>query len=148
MLLAHFGIKEDEKRLARRARPNKHDGTPPEKMAAIARSYGLDVFVGTADSIAALTYFLKQKIPVIVCYTEPMYNESHYAIVVGITPRFVVLNDSLHGKRFKISRTSFRRRWHDEHNQKHRWIMVATLEPLLKTKRTPVTYKKPQKRRK
>jgi len=132
MLLTHWGIEESESRLARRARPNKHDGTPPEKVAAIASSYGLDVFVGMADSLATLTCFLKQKIPVVVCYTEPVHNESHYAIVVGITPTLVVLNDPLHGKHFKLSRSSFRRRWHDEHNRNHRWIMAASSYPLTK----------------
>ena len=124
MVLAHFGTRLSEKRLAEELGTNARTGTTRKALAAAAKSRGLAVAARHHRTIADVARDLAAGQLVIVLYREPDEDESHYAVCVRVTKERVLLHDPWHGPAFSLSRREFLRRWYGTHRATPRWAMT------------------------
>ncbi|MEK7566636.1 MAG: cysteine peptidase family C39 domain-containing protein [Patescibacteria group bacterium] len=124
MALEFFGKKISQKKLAKIAGTNKKRGTLRKDMVKTARRFGFKAKAFYWGDFKAIKSFLAEKKMVIVIFVEPSEGENHYAVVAGVDPKMIVLNDSLNGRNFRMSRKEFVARW----NKWKRWFMVLDKE--------------------
>ncbi len=128
MVLRFYGKVFSEKNLIDKLKTQKNIGTHHQAMIDLARTEGFYVYVNNESSFKEIIFFNKKMIPVIVHYIEPDSNEEHYAIVVEINKKNVILYDPWNGEKFEISHVDFEQRWFDEKGNHKKWIMVITNE--------------------
>lgn len=124
-LLSYWGVYEgNEKALAKRLGTNHKDGTSSQKIAAVARDYGLKAAVKHDCDISDLRDALDNSNPPIVNFQawsdkkvtdwSDRWADGHYAICVGIDDDHIYLRDPvIYNKTGYISIDSFQERWHD-----------------------------------
>jgi ABC-type bacteriocin/lantibiotic exporter with double-glycine peptidase domain len=116
MTLAAYGIEAPQERLAQEARTplDMHSGTELVHMVAVLRSYGLEVDASQNRNIEAVVGALQKDAIVIICYTEPVEEWGHYAIVKEFRGDNIVLidPDSRTGETSLLTE-EFERRWQD-----------------------------------
>lgn len=128
MVLKYFNFWQPQKKIARAAGTNNDTGTDNHNMIKVATACGFYCYVNNNSTFFEIRHFLEKGLPVIVNYIEPTDNEGHFAVVSGITGRSITLNDPWNGRNFKLSQQEFLRRWHDQKNIHHEWIMVVAKE--------------------
>jgi len=128
MVFGYFKSFHSQSELAKLVRTTPEVGTGHQHMIEAAIKNGFHCYVNEDSTIHEIKHYLNTKLPVIVNYTEPSWDEGHYAVVSGYTPFSLVLNDPWNGKNFKMSFKRFLSRWHDhwEHKTYHHWIMVIS----------------------
>lgn len=125
MVLKYFRMPISRWQAIRLCQTARATGTTRRHLVAAVRSFGLHVHAHGNGTIAELRKLTGRNVPVIVNYREPADNEGHYAIVVAVTARSVVLHDPYHGPRFRLSQREFMRRWHGQHvHANRRWLMA------------------------
>lgn len=134
MGLKYFNISIPRWHAIRLCQTARATGTSHHNLIAAIRSFGLHVHAHSHSTTRELEELTRRYVLVIVNYIEPAEEEGHYAIVVGMTKRYIVLHDPYHGPHFKIALQEFRRRWHGQHKSTNRrWLMaVARKRSLLK----------------
>ncbi len=140
MVLAFFNQTESEKKLAKLAGLTeamfKKVGTPNDKMAeltkTIAKKKNLFAYVKNRADLKTVKKLIRRKIPVIVNYIEPVYQEGHYAVIVGYNSKIkrIILADPLHGKNFSLKENDFISRWKSGYDNKTRWLLVLSDKPI------------------
>lgn len=130
MVLSYFHVVHSEKYLSRRLRTNKDIGSRHLMMRKAAVKQGFYCYVNDEALWEELEYFIRRKLPVIVNYVESDTNESHYAVVSGVSPKRIILADPWLGKDFRLSKLSFLKRWHSQNNDHRHWLMVISLEDI------------------
>ena len=108
--------------LAREMKTTEKHGTPRNALAKTVRDAKLSVHAVSRATLNDVQERIKNKSVVIVNFVEPRDEEGHYAIVVGVTPKIVILNDPWNGKNFKMKRADFLHRW----NRRNCWMMVVS----------------------
>src|SRR5688572_5287276 len=104
MVLAHFGMRTSEKRLAEALGTNTRTGTSRKAIIRHAKAKGLGVAARHHLTLADVAADVAAKRPVIVLYREPEEDVAHYAVCVGVTKTHVRLHDPWHGPAFALTR--------------------------------------------
>jgi predicted double-glycine peptidase len=128
MIFSYYGTRLSEEEIASISRTNKRHGTSYSRMIATAEHHGFECETRSKSNLKEVKKHIEKKIPVIVRFREPEEEKQHYAIIVGIGVKYVVLNDPWHGKNFRMKRPEFMRRWHGNQTEKSklRWMLVIT----------------------
>lgn len=126
MIFRYYGKIFSEETLTQRLKPNEEIGTSHKKMIDLATAEGFYVYANEGSSLYEIAYFVNEKIPVIVHFIEPDTEDGHYAVVVGIQRKNVVLNDPWNGEKFKMAKEEFERRWISKDGRHKRWIMAVS----------------------
>lgn len=126
MVLKYFRIPITRWRAIQLCRTARTTGTARRNLVAAVRSFGLHVHVHTNGTIRELEALTRRHVPVIVNYREPAEEEGHYAVVVGVTKKSIVLHDPYHGPHFRLTHAEFKQRWHGVHTRTNRrWLMAV-----------------------
>lgn len=125
MLLAFFGKKEPELKLAKLAKTKK-SGTENKGLINLARREGFYCYVHENSSINQIKHFINLNLPIIIDYIEPSRNEGHYAVITGYNKKEIILNDPWNGKNFKLPYKQFQKRWHGSNKNCKNWILVLS----------------------
>ena len=121
MVLAYWGLEKSEEEIAVRCKRDPRLGTDDASLKAAAESYGLMVNVEDEASFDAIQRWLEQGVPVIVNwftrgrtdYGDSDVPDGHYAVVVGLDPSTIYLQDPETGGLRTVSRDDFLRVWFD-----------------------------------
>jgi ABC-type bacteriocin/lantibiotic exporter with double-glycine peptidase domain len=106
---------------------NSQYGTDNRDLITGAEKLGFVVFAKENASLEDIRKYLKKGVPVVVNYIEPEGNVGHYAIVIGIEDKNIILNDPWHDAGFTLSLDNFNNRWRSgEEGEYTQWLMVAT----------------------
>lgn len=106
------GSRMTKRALAQRCMTRADRGTPVPNLRTALRDAGIPTRTkvnATLSDVARVMRSTGQ--PVVLVYREPEDNDEHYALCVGLTRRHIILNDPWHGRRFKMKRREFIRRW-------------------------------------
>lgn len=123
-VLGHSGHFKSEKWLERKLKTNPQHGVSHQSLKSVARALGYVCTYARRGSLTQIGYYLSRRLPVIVNYIEPVTEQGHYAVVVGLSSEEVVLNDPWLGPGFKLKRADFLRRWHNGRRNSKRWMLV------------------------
>ncbi len=126
MIFHYYGKYFSEEALTSRLRPNNDIGTPHHRLINLATAEGFYVYANEGSSLYEIAYFVNEKIPVIVHFIEPDTEDGHYAVVVGVQKKNVVLNDPWNGEKFKMEKSEFERRWISKDGKHKKWIMAVS----------------------
>lgn len=132
MVLAYWGINRSETTIARMAGTTKQHGTSPTGLVNAIRSMDLSYKRSAQAQLADISAALRRGRPVLIHYREPGEESSHYALVVGMNDKEIIMHDAYHGKDFILSRAEFRRRWIGYLNYPHRnkgWMVEVWRQP-------------------
>lgn len=128
IIFDYFKVYATQSGLAAKGHTSKRKGTSHKDMIKLAVGNNFFCYVNNDAQLSDITDFLAKELPVIVNYIEPSDNDSHYAVVSGVTRKDVILHDPWNGKNFHISRKEFEERWHDGKNIHKKWLMVLAKE--------------------
>jgi ABC-type bacteriocin/lantibiotic exporter with double-glycine peptidase domain len=129
MTLGAHGMQITQKEAARRAQTNRTHGTVPSNLVQVFRDAGFKVRAGERQNLKTVAKALEKDAIVIVCYTEPIMEWGHYAIVKEISDGKVKLIDpDARTGRTAMLIPEFNRRWHD-HLFTHTTRWAAIVEP-------------------
>ena len=128
MAFAFFGKTISQTEIASQAGTTKEEGTDNDKLVKVAQEAGFRVSTKELAALEDIQSYLTQNIPVIVNFIEPTDEEGHYAVVVGIDDKDIILNDPWNGPNFSIPKADFVNRWHSTNNQHTRWLMTVSHE--------------------
>jgi len=123
MVLDFFGKFKSEAKLAKEVHCRKETGSSHIHIIEAVRREGFRCREKHEASIEDLKESLKEHLPAIVNYTEPVDNADHYAVVIGFSHSNIILNDPADGQNFRISEKEFFERWHSAHCR--RWMLVV-----------------------
>ncbi len=127
MAFEYFGYLRPQHELVEHTATSPETGTNTALMVKAATEHGFYCYVNTHSSLREIRYFLKQELPVIVNFIEPSSDSGHFAVVSGLTPFSILLNDPWNGKNFRMSRKQFLARWYSEHQiEDVAWLMVLS----------------------
>ncbi len=132
MVLAYYGMRQSEVTLTKQLKTTSNQGTSIQHMLEVARQNDFYVYMNNEASLGEISYLLTTfRAPSIIRYLETGQDEDHYAVVVGLSDREVILNDPWHGPLTRLSRLEFEKRWTcDELGTCSKWLMAVTPEPL------------------
>jgi ABC-type bacteriocin/lantibiotic exporter with double-glycine peptidase domain len=136
MTLGAFGMNITQRQAAREARTDQHKGTGVRDLVEVLKRHGLRVSAGNNKNLALLKRSLKKEAVAIICYTEPLLEWGHYAIVKKFyADRILLIDpDSRTGTTAMLA-AEFKRRWKDPLFTKTiRW--AAIVEPARRPKKS------------
>ena len=128
MAFAFFGKSASQTELVAAAGTTEEKGTDNDKLVKVAQAAGFRVSTKELAALEDIQSYLTQNIPVIVNFIEPTDEEGHYAVVVDINDKDIILNDPWNGPNFSIPKADFVNRWHSTNNQHIRWLMAVSRE--------------------
>jgi len=130
MLLRHHGILTSEDTLKIELHTDTVYGTHHQPIIEELTSHGLYCYVNIGSSFDDVRFYIKEKkLPVLIHYIEVTENVGHYALIVGYDRHTIFFNDPWYGKEYKLSRTTFLKRWQDEKKKFPQWMLVASESP-------------------
>lgn len=125
-VLAYYGIDLSEGELMSLLGTDAETGTAPESILRVATGHGLRTSLRENLAPDDLRAALREKVPVIVAFQAwpvekpcgfswaKTWEEGHYAVVVGMDPDYIYLEDpALLGTCGRIRLQEFEERWHD-----------------------------------
>jgi len=132
MVLAYYGMRQSETKLAEQLKTNSLQGTSIKDMLEVARQYDFYVYMNNDATLGEIAYLITAfRAPSIIRYLEKQNNEDHYAVVVGVSDHEVILNDPWQGPNTRLTRKEFEKRWTcNELGVCSKWLMAVTPEPL------------------
>jgi len=114
--LASYGVHKTQGTIAKEMKTPRtmHEGTKPAAIIAALRKQEFAVRAGIKKTIRDIQAALKKDSIVVICYTEPIMEWGHYAIVRRFKGNEIVLldPDSRTGRTTLLT-SEFKRRWHD-----------------------------------
>jgi len=116
MVLAFYGIKTSEKKLAKLSACTKAKGTSSQNLVKTAKKFGLTGQIKDNLEVGQLkNYVIEKKIPVIVAWFSlyGCHYDAHYSVVVGFNKNDIYLQDPEIGRLRTIELKSFKRVWFD-----------------------------------
>lgn len=127
MILASFGIKKTERQISKRVLVTKKYGTSRKNVLRLLSSFGIRYHVMSSASLKEVESHLRLGHLVVINYLDlPPDPEDHYALIVGLTARNVILNDPFWGKKYAIEKKFFLSRWKNKKlKKKYTGWMVA-----------------------
>jgi ABC-type bacteriocin/lantibiotic exporter with double-glycine peptidase domain len=128
MVLAFYGIRISEEKLAKLLETNDDVGTRHNSMIDFSREEGFNVFVNTCSKVEEIRRFINEGKSVIVHFLEPDGNVGHYSVVVGIDDNSIFLNDPWNGENFEMNIPDFEKRWRDDDLDSEKWLMVLSCD--------------------
>lgn len=123
MIFGYFNFSKCQNELAKKLQTCEEIGTPIYKMIETVMDHGFYYQAKNGTTLKDVYNMLIEKIPVIVNFIEPTDEESHYAVVSGMTKNDIILDDPWNGKNFKISKSEFLKRWRGEAK---RWSLAIS----------------------
>lgn len=129
MMFLFHGVQKTEEELSLRLHTNNTTGTSHGDMIRVAQEEGFYVFENDDSSMVEIGGLLKQRIPVIVHFTEPSENDSHYAVVVQVDGTHLMFNDPWNGEKITMEIDDFIKRWSSEKRSEDNWLMAISREP-------------------
>lgn len=111
MIFAYFGVKAEEKEIAKIAGTKPGLGTQLAGLKRAAAHYGFVLKYKENASLADITRALDRGVPPFVNWFN--VNDTHYSVVVGLDDEKIYLRDPEIGKLRTISRLIFYRLWFD-----------------------------------
>jgi uncharacterized protein len=130
-VLAYYGVDLGEPALAGELGATPKDGAPPDAIARVARTHGLDAEVRDGMTLGDLAAELAARRPVIVdlqAWADPPrtswaddWDDGHYVVLIAIHGDLLVFEDpSLAGRRAILTAQELEARWHDvDANRRH-----------------------------
>jgi ABC-type bacteriocin/lantibiotic exporter with double-glycine peptidase domain len=114
MAVGAFGTRITQKEAARRAGTTHTHGTKTAALVRALKSFGLRIEAGNNKNLSLLRRALTQGSIVVVCYTEPILEWGHYAIVKEFRGKNIILidPDARTGKT-SLRIEEFKKRWKD-----------------------------------
>lgn len=123
-VLHYYGVVVRHDQLAAALGADPEQGTHYQRMAAYARTSGLDVTIVTEMTLDSLRQWIDAGVPVIVALQAwgarpgstyiDAWDEGHYAVVVGYDQDcFYFMDPSTLGNYTYIATAAFLARWHD-----------------------------------
>jgi len=112
MLLAKKGVVVTQTQLAKELKTTEEIGTNLVDIVCVLLSNGFSADQKDGASLDDIARALRENKIVIVCYTGQSHNEPHYAIVLALTDKEIVLADPFFGERREVSISEFLERWH------------------------------------
>jgi ABC-type bacteriocin/lantibiotic exporter with double-glycine peptidase domain len=134
MVYSAYGVRITQKEAGRLAKSNSVRGTTVKDLVAVLKEPGFTVTAGENKTLATIKNALKKDAIVIVCYTEPVLEWGHYAIVEKISGGKITLidPDSRTGTT-SLLLEEFNKRWRDPLFTKTvRWAAIVEPEKLRK----------------
>jgi len=140
MALAAFGKRRTEATLARLAETNAKKGTSNFGLVRCLRRLQMSYITGYRMRYTDLMRALRQGIVIIDWMPQHIFpdhpefvpskefdpdEDSHYAIVVAASRKFITLQDPVLGRRIRISRQEFVRAWRDPTSTSKHWMLVV-----------------------
>lgn len=116
MVLAAFGERVLEERLAREARTSRRTGTRNAELVRVLRRRGLDALLTCRLTRASLTALVREGATLVVHYRVPGDDIAHFAVVTGADARGITLHDPWLGPSARLSWRAFLPRWYGLHN--------------------------------
>jgi ABC-type bacteriocin/lantibiotic exporter with double-glycine peptidase domain len=114
MTLGAFGITSSQDALAKAAKTNKKVGTSAINLVRVLRAHKLRVRAGNKQTLARIKAALAGGEVVIICYTEPILEWGHYAVVRKVTDtRIHLLDSDARTGKTSLLIEEFKRRWKD-----------------------------------
>jgi len=120
MVLAYYGLKRSEKKLAELTQCNPTRGTSAHNLANAARTLGFKVKIKDLASFEDIQDWLARGVPVIVGWISPGENDEnvkmvdgHYSPVVGLDKKYIYIMDPEIAALRTIPRKDFLRVWFD-----------------------------------
>jgi ABC-type bacteriocin/lantibiotic exporter with double-glycine peptidase domain len=114
MVYAAHGMKITQKEAGRLAKSNGVRGTKTSDLVAVLKKPGLNVTAGERKTVATLKNALKKDAIAVICYTEPVMEWGHYAIVRKfLGNRIVLIDPDSRTGRTSMLVDEFKRRWKD-----------------------------------
>jgi uncharacterized protein YvpB len=111
----------DTERINRLLPPSPGKGISGRELKRYLQEHGFDVFIFNGE-LQDLEQHLNKGRPLVVCLGLRGRNSPfHYAVVVGLDDKDVVLNDAARGKLFREDRGRFLRAWNVTGN----WALLA-----------------------
>ncbi|HLC68007.1 MAG TPA: cysteine peptidase family C39 domain-containing protein [archaeon] len=128
MAFAAHGLQISEKEIAL-ATGTSPSGTSIQGMLDGCRKHGFKRTSYENSSLTDIKSAIRRGVPVVVNYMEPNDYEDHFAMVVGVGTKYVVLNDPWNGRSFRVERKDFMKRWwgwtNDRKKKIRKWMMTV-----------------------
>ena len=140
MALAAFDKRRAETTLARLAETNAKKGTSNFSLVRCLRRLKMAYITGYRMRYTDLMRAVQQGIVIIDWMPQYIFpdhpeflpckefnpdEDSHYAIVVAASQKFITLQDPVLGRRVRISRNEFVRSWRDPVSTSRHWMLVV-----------------------
>jgi predicted double-glycine peptidase len=125
MVLDYLGVESHQEILGRMAQSNEDVGTNYQGMVDAVRFHYRRSFVKKGASIEDIRHFLDMHLPIIVNWYLNKEKVGHFSVVVGISDKFITLNDPFNGERIRKSIDKFLEVWHDSTGRNWNWMMVV-----------------------
>ncbi|MBI4151000.1 C39 family peptidase [Candidatus Woesearchaeota archaeon] len=138
MALAALGRRVTEKYLVKMTGTTAKHGTTSAQMIKCLRKLKVAHMTGYNLRYHDLMYYANQGIAIIDWAPQVLFpyhpefvhtehfnptEESHCAIVLSVSPKFIVIRDPVLGKKIKLSRTNFLKAWNSP--EEDRWMLVV-----------------------
>lgn len=130
MLFAFHDKRIAERRIALEAGTNRSTGTPRKAMLRAARTQGFACKMSSNGTWSDIQQCLKSGLPVLINYRDPFDNEGHYALVIGMNEKNVVLHDPYNGEEFELPVRKLKELWLGYKTRSHHCGWMMTVEPL------------------
>lgn len=112
MVLEYYGIKKNEKELAKLSGATPQEGIDAKGLVKAAKALGFKAFFKDFSEIKDIrSYVLEKKIPVIVDWFSA--DDGHYSVTVDIDKDNIYLQDPELGAIRKMDLETFKRVWFD-----------------------------------
>lgn len=116
MILGAYGIRTSQEKLAQEigvAGILKH-GTKITILVSMLKKRGFRVSASNRKTLVGIKHAIENGSIVVVCYTEPVFEWGHYAIVKQIDAKKIILIDpDTRTGRTSMATAEFKRRWKD-----------------------------------
>jgi len=128
MLFAFHNHRISEDAIARQAHTSQKTGTARRALLRAARLHGFTCTMSSNALWRDVVTNLRRGNPVLINYREPSEDVGHYALVIGMHGRDVLLHDPHNGRKFRIPLRELKRRWlgHRTDRKDRGWMMTAT----------------------
>lgn len=131
MVLAYYGVRASEQKLAQQLHTTTEKGTWRVAMYNLATELGFHCYVNDQAVLPEIEFLLKLGIPPIVRFLEREENVDHYGVVVGLSEEFVFIHDPWSGPARRFAKEDFTERWVcDVIGDCQQWLMGVSKEPI------------------
>ncbi len=125
MVLGYLGTSSHRDVLRKMANSSEDTGTNYSGMIEAVRLHNHRCFVKKGATLDDVRYFLEMNLPVIVNLYLDKEKVGHFSVVVGLSDKFITLNDPAQGERIRMRNDKFVDHWHDTTKKNRNWMMVV-----------------------